>query len=83
MSPLFKREKGYTFKIFSNEENRMHVHVIKDDCEAKVWLEPRVEIAENDGFANYEMNQIIIIVKENADDFRDKYQRHIGKRITD
>ena len=83
MSPLFKREKGYTFKIFSNEENRMHVHVIKDDCEAKVWLEPRVEIAENDGFANHEMNQIIKIVKENADDFRDKYQRHIGKRITD
>ncbi len=25
MSPVFKREKGYTFKIFSNEEERKHV----------------------------------------------------------
>lgn len=25
MSPVFKREKGYTFKFFSNEEERKHV----------------------------------------------------------
>jgi len=83
MSPLFKRERGYTFKIFSNEEDRMHVHVVKDDCEAKVWLEPEVKLAENDGFAQHEVNQIIKIVEQNADDFRDKYKRHIGKRIAD
>ena len=61
----------------------MHIHVIKDDCEAKVWLEPIVELAENDGFALHEVNQIIKIVEQNANDFRDKYQRHIGKRIAD
>lgn len=83
MSPVFKRERGYSFKIFSNEEERMHIHVIKDDCEAKVWLEPKVELAENDGFAQHEINQIIKIVQQYADDFRDKYQRHIGKRVDD
>ena len=83
MSPVFKRERGYTFKIYSNEEERMHIHVMKDDCEAKVWLEPQVELAENDGFANHEINDIIKIVNTYADDLRDQYQRHIGKRIDD
>ncbi len=83
MSPVFKRERGYTFKIFSNEEERMHIHVIKDECEAKVWLEPRVELANNDGFAQHEVNDIIKMVKSYADDLRDQYQRHIGKRIDD
>ncbi len=83
MSPVFKRERGYTFKIFSNEEERMHIHVIKDECEAKVWLEPRVELANNDGFAQHEVNDIIKMVKNYADDLRDQYQRHISKRIDD
>ena len=28
MSPVFRRESEYTFKIYSNEEERMHIHVI-------------------------------------------------------
>jgi hypothetical protein len=83
MSPTFKRERGYTFKIYSNEELRMHVHVISGDCSAKIWLEPKVELAENDGFANYEINKIIKLVEENADDFKQQYQHHIGKRLND
>ena len=34
MSPVFHRESSYTFKIFSNEELRMHIHVFRDDFEA-------------------------------------------------
>ena len=83
MSPIFKREHGYAFRIFSNEEELMHIHVMKDDCEAKVWLEPQIELVENDGFAQHEINQIIKIVQQYADDFRNQYQRHIGKRIAD
>ena len=83
MSPVFRCERGYTFKIFSNEEERKHIHVIKDDCEAKVWLEPQVELADNDGFAKHEINDILKLVKSYADDLRDQYQRHIGKRIDD
>ncbi len=83
MSPTFKREKGFVFKIFSNEEVRMHVHVFKEYCEAKIWLEPDVELAHNDGFAEHELNKIIKLVEENADDFREQYKRHISKRIDD
>lgn len=34
MSPVFGRESGYVFKIFSNEEERMHIHVLGDGNEA-------------------------------------------------
>ncbi|MBR1521226.1 MAG: DUF4160 domain-containing protein [Bacteroidaceae bacterium] len=58
MSPVFRRENGYKFKIYSNEEERMHIHVVRAENEAKFWLEPQVELAENDGFANHELNKI-------------------------
>ncbi|WP_418874705.1 DUF4160 domain-containing protein [Xylanibacter rarus] len=35
MSPKFKEENGFVFKIYSNEEERKHVHVIKAENEAK------------------------------------------------
>ena len=31
MSPVFRRENEYTFKIFSNEEERMLIHVLELD----------------------------------------------------
>ncbi len=27
MSPVFHRENSYCFKIYSNEEEQMHIHV--------------------------------------------------------
>lgn len=83
MSPVFKREDGFVFKIHSNEEDRMHIHVVKAENEAKIWLEPIVEIAWNDGFESSELKKITQIVKTNADKFRTQYTLHIGKRIND
>jgi len=45
MSPTLFRIKGYRFYFLSNEENRMHVHIICADGEAKFWLEPIVSMA--------------------------------------
>jgi len=83
MSPIFKRENGYAFKIFSNEEERMHIHVIAGEHEAKFWLEPNIEMAKNIGFHEHELNQIKRIIEKNADRFKEQYQEHIGKRIDD
>ena len=49
MSPVFRRESEFTLKIYSNEEERMHIHVLCDCHEAKFWLEPHVELAKNTG----------------------------------
>ena len=83
MSPIFRRENGYAFKIFSNEEERMHIHVVAGGHEAKFWLEPIIELAKNTGFPEHELNQIQKIVEKNADRFKEQYQQHIGKRIDD
>ena len=83
MSPTFLKEKGYAFKIYSNEEERMHIHVIKEDKEAKFLLEPQVEIAYKGDFSQYEINKIQQVVELYADYFKKQYQLHIGGRIDD
>ena len=83
MSPTFRRYKGYSFKIYSNEEERMHIHVIKEDHEAKFWLEHQVEIAYKGDFSQHEINQIQKIVESDADFFKEQYQLYIGGRIDD
>lgn len=83
MSPKFRQQNGYTFKIFSNEEERMHVHVLKDNKEAKIWLEPLIKIAHNNGFNEHEMSQILKITEEYGEQFKQLYAKHIGKRVDD
>jgi len=83
MSPVFGRESSYVFKIFSNEEERMHIHVIGDGHEAKFWLEPEVELAKNSGFSKHELNEIQKIVEKHAERFKEQYKQHISKRIDD
>ena len=83
MSPTFRKEKGYAFKIYSNEEERMHIHVVKEDKEAKFWLEPAVEVAYKGDFSQNEINKIQHIVELYADFFKEQYRLHIGGRIND
>ncbi len=83
MSPKFKQEDGFTFKIYSNEEERMHIHVLKAGCEAKFWLEPSVELAGNYGFGNKDLKKIMQLVEKYGDEFKQQFAAHIGKRIND
>ena len=70
MSPVFRRESEYTFKIYSNEEERMHIHVLYGSHEAKYWLEPCVELAKNTGIPEHKLNEIKKIVEKYADSFK-------------
>lgn len=83
MSPNFLKQDGYTFKIFSNEEERRHIHVIKVENEAKFWLEPVIELVENYGFNSKEVKKITQIVEQYGNEFRKQFDEHIGKRIND
>ena len=64
MSPKFRKEDGFVFKIYSNEEERMHIHVVKAENEAKFWLEPSIELAENYGFSNKDLKKITQIINK-------------------
>ena len=64
--PLVFRERGYRFHFFSNEGNPrepVHVHMTKDDIDAKLWLYPVVEIAYNHGFDARTQKWIVSVVE--------------------
>ena len=83
MSPKFRKEEGFVFKIYSNEEERMHVHVVKAENEAKFWLEPTIELAENFGFSSKEIKKITKMVETYGNEFKHQFAAHIGRRIDD
>jgi hypothetical protein len=51
--PVVFRERGFRFFFYSNEgspREPLHIHVEKDNVEAKFWLKPEVSVAYNDGY---------------------------------
>ena len=75
MSPKILQEGAYIFWFHSYDalyENRASVHVGKgsqnDLSDAKIWLEPKVEMA-NPGriLRTHEINRAIEIIEENRD----------------
>jgi hypothetical protein len=44
-----------------------HVHVKGRGCDAKIWLEPELSIADSYGFNSRELARILRVVSENRD----------------
>ncbi|GHV21810.1 hypothetical protein FACS189428_2840 [Clostridia bacterium] len=76
MSPTFLNIKGYRIFVWSKEEERKHVHVIKDNNQCKYWLEPVIELAENKGFKEKELNEIKKIIENNEEKFNKQWDEH-------
>lgn len=47
MTPTVFRAESFRFFFFSREEQRLHIHVESPRGEAKIWLDPEVELAKN------------------------------------
>lgn len=78
MSPTIFRDSGYRFYFFSREEPRMHVHVQCADGEAKFWLEPRIEQAQNFNLSDRQLRSIQILIEAHANEIRAAWARHFG-----
>jgi hypothetical protein len=76
MSPTIFRERGYRFYFFSREEPRMHVHVNHSDGEAKFWLEPVIELAQNFGLSAQELREVNNLVNLHEQEIKDAWNRH-------
>ena len=71
--------KGYRFFIFSNEGSElMHIHIEKAECYARFWIDP-LFVAANYGFNSKELREISIIIEENENLIRDKWNEHFTK----
>ena len=78
MSPTVFREGGYRFYFFSREEPRMHVHVHCADGEAKFWLEPNTELAQNVGMSERQVRAAQALIEAHADEIRRAWQLHFS-----
>jgi hypothetical protein len=78
MSPTVFREGGYRFFFFSREEERMHVHMVSGDGEAKFWLEPEIELAKNFGYTRKQLKEIESMIEAHYDELISAWQAHFG-----
>ena len=68
MSPTVIIIEGYRFFFFSEEgTERAHIHVKKENCLCKFWLIPRVKLAKNTRFKDFELRRIEAVILENKD----------------
>ncbi|TAN06147.1 MAG: DUF4160 domain-containing protein [Rhodanobacteraceae bacterium] len=67
--PVVFRHRGYRFYFYSNEgspREPAHVHVEKGDNEAKIWIEPTVTVAYNDGYNARALRELLELVENNC-----------------
>jgi hypothetical protein len=76
MSPTIFREGGFRFYFLSREEPRMHVHVQGQNGEAKIWLEPAIEVAQHTGLSRGEISEALRLVQEHANDIGKAWRKH-------
>ncbi|HEX6177325.1 MAG TPA: DUF4160 domain-containing protein [Thermoanaerobaculia bacterium] len=56
----------------------MHVHVGSSEGEAKFWLEPKLELADNQGLPEREITAIGKILERRSDEVRAAWRRHFS-----
>ena len=75
--PTVLRWNGYRFYFFSNEGHEPpHIHVDKAGRSSNLWLAP-VRLAQNHGYADYEISEIRVKVIECEKNFTDAWNGHL------
>lgn len=59
--------EGYKFRFYSSDLSEPpHVHVLHDNNEAKIWLQP-VLLQHNHGYSQSELNRILRLTRQNLE----------------
>jgi uncharacterized protein DUF4160 len=56
----------------------MHVHVYCANGQAKFWLEPNIELAENYGLRSVEISRAQKLIEEHSDEITHRWQEHFS-----
>ena len=78
MSPTIFRERGFRFFFFSREEPRLHVHVVCADGEAKFWLEPSIQLAQNHGLSDRQLRTVESLIRNHETKIRTAWKEHFA-----
>ncbi len=74
--PTVLRNGPYRFFFYSGDRGEPpHVHVERDDCEAKFWLDP-VRLERSRGFAGKEINQVQAIIEGSRQTLLDRWNEY-------
>ena len=68
--PVVFRYRGFRFFFYSNEGSpreplHVHVHVRSGSGEAKVWLDPQVQVASSFGFDAGTLRELVEVTQTN------------------
>lgn len=76
--PTVLRVGPYRFYFYAGDRDEpVHVHVERDVCDAKFWLDP-VRLGRSQGFASRELRIIEAIVVENQLLLTEKWHEFFG-----
>jgi hypothetical protein len=56
----------------------MHVHVKSPEGEAKIWMEPAIEVDRSVGYNQSEMSEIIEQVERHRDEIEGHWREHFS-----
>ena len=76
-SPTVFRDGPFRFFFFSREEERLHIHVQSADGEAKVWIEPEIELPRNHELSDQDLSRVLQLV-DHEQEIRDAWRRHFN-----
>lgn len=79
--PVIFRYRGFKFFFYSNEgtpPEPIHVHVERDDLEAKFWVIPEVRVAYNDGYEARTLRMLMGVVEANKDRIARAWNEYFG-----
>jgi diadenosine tetraphosphate (Ap4A) HIT family hydrolase len=78
MSPTVYRKNGYRYFFFSKEEERIHIHIVSGDGEAKFWLKPEIDLAKNYNYSTKQLKEIELVIKKHYDEFISEWKKHFS-----
>lgn len=78
--PTILRIGPYRFHFYTREPGEpAHIHVERDDKEAKFWLQP-LALARNYGFASHELSDLAKLVQTHQAFLMQKWHEYHGSK---
>lgn len=69
---------GLRFFFYSNDHDPIHVHVSKDDAEAKFQIDPQVELLENHGLKPQDIRTAEAAIMENREIIIERWNEYFN-----
>ena len=71
--------EGYKFRFYSSDINEPpHVHVLRGEHVAKIWLQPIV-VEYHHGYHQAELNRIVRLTRQNQDRLVEAWNAHFSQ----